>query len=165
MVKIGREKTRPNTLVSAASVRGRTLADKVYCQAVLLQCYHELSARRQKVRVFSHGRLYALHRIYQNAEMSRYRENINCILIFHFSINSHGISDPSQNKNYDNTNYKCIGLQWKVNTTNTNDNIMLQSKIKRLCRAHVVNLNGSFEDQTSFECSCCRHRWSTTSYW
>ena len=30
MVKIGREKTRPNTLVSAASVRGRTLADKVY---------------------------------------------------------------------------------------------------------------------------------------
>ena len=30
MVKIGREKTRPKTLVSAASVRGRTLADKVY---------------------------------------------------------------------------------------------------------------------------------------
>ena len=30
MVKIGREKTQPNTLVSAASVRGRTLADKVY---------------------------------------------------------------------------------------------------------------------------------------
>ena len=30
MVKIGREKSRPNTLVSAASVRGRTLADKVY---------------------------------------------------------------------------------------------------------------------------------------
>ena len=30
MVKIGGQKTRPNTLVSAASVRGRTLADKVY---------------------------------------------------------------------------------------------------------------------------------------
>ena len=34
MVKIGREKNRPNTLVSAASVRGRTLADKVCCLLV-----------------------------------------------------------------------------------------------------------------------------------
>ena len=31
MVKIGRQKNRPNTLVSAASVRWRTLAEKVYC--------------------------------------------------------------------------------------------------------------------------------------
>ena len=31
MVKIGRKKSRPNTLVSAASVRWRTLAEKVYC--------------------------------------------------------------------------------------------------------------------------------------
>ena len=30
MVKIGRQKNRPNTLVSAASVRWRTLAEKVY---------------------------------------------------------------------------------------------------------------------------------------
>ena len=30
MVKIGRQKSRPNTLVSAASVRWRTLAEKVY---------------------------------------------------------------------------------------------------------------------------------------
>ena len=30
MVKIGRQKNRPNTLVSAAFVRGRTLAEKVY---------------------------------------------------------------------------------------------------------------------------------------
>ena len=30
MVKIGGQKTGPNTLVSAASVRGRTLADNVY---------------------------------------------------------------------------------------------------------------------------------------
>ena len=30
MVKIGRQKTRPNTLVSASSVRWRTLAEKVY---------------------------------------------------------------------------------------------------------------------------------------
>ena len=30
MVKIGGQKPRPNTLVSAASVRGRTLGDKVY---------------------------------------------------------------------------------------------------------------------------------------
>ena len=30
MVKIGRQKTRPNTLVSVASVRWRTLAEKVY---------------------------------------------------------------------------------------------------------------------------------------
>ena len=34
MVKIGGQKTRPNTLVSAASVRGRTLADKVYCATI-----------------------------------------------------------------------------------------------------------------------------------
>ena len=31
MVKIGRQKNRPNTLVSASSVRWRTLAEKVYC--------------------------------------------------------------------------------------------------------------------------------------
>ena len=31
MVKIGGKQTRPNTVVSAASVRGQTLADKVYC--------------------------------------------------------------------------------------------------------------------------------------
>ena len=37
MVKIGRQKTRPNTLVSAASVRWRTLAEKVYCMQ--LYCY------------------------------------------------------------------------------------------------------------------------------
>ena len=36
MVKIGREKTRPNTVVSAASVRGRTLADKVYYMATYI---------------------------------------------------------------------------------------------------------------------------------
>ena len=30
MVKTGRQKNRPNTLVSAASVRWRTLAEKVY---------------------------------------------------------------------------------------------------------------------------------------
>ena len=42
MVKIGREKTRPNTLVSAASVRGRTLADKVYYGEILSQ-FEEIS--------------------------------------------------------------------------------------------------------------------------
>ena len=31
MVKIGRQKTRPNTLVSPAPVGWRTLAEKVYC--------------------------------------------------------------------------------------------------------------------------------------
>ena len=33
MVKIGSHTNRPNTLVSAASVRWRTLAEKVYCRA------------------------------------------------------------------------------------------------------------------------------------
>ena len=36
MVKIGGQKTRPNTLVSAASVIGRTLADKVYCSGICM---------------------------------------------------------------------------------------------------------------------------------
>ena len=31
MVKIGRQKNRPNTLVSPAPVGWRTLAEKVYC--------------------------------------------------------------------------------------------------------------------------------------
>ena len=39
MVKIGRKQTRPNTLVSFASVRWRTLAEKVYWLLFLLICY------------------------------------------------------------------------------------------------------------------------------
>ena len=38
MVKIGRQKNRPNTLVSPAPVGWRTLAEKVYC----LVSYHRL---------------------------------------------------------------------------------------------------------------------------
>ena len=34
MVKIGRQKTRPNTLVSPAPVGWRTLAEKVYCKVI-----------------------------------------------------------------------------------------------------------------------------------
>ena len=37
MVKIGRQKNRPNTVVSASSVRRRTLAEKVYCDTFLEQ--------------------------------------------------------------------------------------------------------------------------------
>ena len=37
MVKIGRQKNRPNTLVSAATVRWRTLAEKVYCIIKILE--------------------------------------------------------------------------------------------------------------------------------
>ena len=57
MLKIGREKTRPNTLVSAASVRGRTLADKVYCRGAGFQHVDylpALSARRTRAQAAQH---------------------------------------------------------------------------------------------------------------
>ena len=51
MVKIGRQKNRPNTLVSASSVRRRTLAEKVYWSIVVFG--HDTSSFR-----FDHGNKY-----------------------------------------------------------------------------------------------------------
>ena len=64
MVKIGREKTRPNTLVSAASVRGRTLADKVYCvRACMPVCVSVGPLHNRLAGNIFYGNLLKLHSI------------------------------------------------------------------------------------------------------
>ena len=50
MVKIERKKIRPNTLVSAASVRWRTLAEKVYCAQLSVVNRKTIERKHRKSR-------------------------------------------------------------------------------------------------------------------
>ena len=66
MVKIGRKKNRPNALVSFASVRWRTLAEKVYCfngHAFSFICLFSaditktVAAKRKRLELFTQSSL------------------------------------------------------------------------------------------------------------
>ena len=111
MVKIGGQKTRPNTLVSAASVRGRTLAGKVYCTTEFkYQSHHVLRnnvsrcLRRTMVRNYvqrdvdtrTHNRPFPpTFAICRNCQKLRYWVGFDFVL----SVNAGERRSPSERSN------------------------------------------------------------------